>query len=252
MLFRSKALDPRSGLTFLINAGPTGFAVLAVVVLAVTGGEALYADMGHVGRTATRKAFAFVVAPALILNYLGQGAWSLAEAAAGRPVDSPFFHLVPESMTVPLVLIATVATIIASQAVISGAFTLTHQAAHLGFWPRTDTRHTSAVERGQIYIHAVNLMLFVGVIAIVLLFEKSERLAEAYGFAVTGTMVVTTMLAYMVARGVWGWARWQAIPLVAFFMVIVAAFFVSCATKIMHGAWLPLAIGFIQIGRAHV
>lgn len=238
-----KALDPRSGLRFLIQSGPMGFAVMSVVVLAVTGGEALYADMGHVGRDATRKAFAFVVMPALILNYLGQGAWSLQQAAEGRSFDGPFFHLVPSTLTVPLVLIATVATIIASQAVISGAFTLTHQAAHLGFWPRTDTRHTSAAERGQIYIHSVNLMLFVGVIAIVLLFEKSERLAEAYGFAVTGTMVVTTILAYIVARGVWGWKRVTAVPLVAFFMVIVLAFFASCATKIMHGAWLPLFIG---------
>jgi len=241
------ALDPRAGLAFLSHAGPEALAVLAVVVLAVTGGEALYADMGHVGRSATRRAFAFVVAPALIANYLGQGAWALEEAAAGRSVDGPFFHLVPQALVMPLVLIATVATVIASQAVISGAFTLTHQAAHLGFWPRTRALHTSAAERGQVYVASVNAMLFVGVIAIVLMFQKSERLAEAYGFAVTGTMVITSMLAYVVARGVWGWKRSRAIPVVLFFGAVVAAFFVACATKILHGAWLPLAIGALLV-----
>jgi KUP system potassium uptake protein len=237
------ALDPRAGLAFLLQSGPLALGVLAVVVLAVTGGEALYADMGHVGRRATRRAFAFVVAPALILNYLGQGAWALEEAAAGRSVDGPFFHLVPEALIMPLILIATVATVIASQAVISGAFTLTHQAAHLGFWPRIRARHTSAAERGQVYVTSVNLLLFVGVIAIVVLFQKSERLAEAYGFAVTGTMVVTTLLAHVVARRVWGWSRLKAFVVVAFFMAIVTGFFVACATKILHGAWLPLVIG---------
>ena len=237
------ALDPRAGLRFLLDSGPIALAILSVVVLAVTGGEALYADMGHVGRDATRRSFAFVVAPALICNYLGQGAWAIEQATRGRSIDGPFFHLVPEIMIMPLVLIATAATVIASQAVISGAFTLTHQAAHLGFWPRTRTRHTSATERGQVFVNSVNVMLFVGVIAIVLTFQKSELLAEAYGFAVTGTMVITTILAYVVARGVWGWSRRRAIPLIAFFMAIVLAFFIACATKIMHGAWLPLAIG---------
>jgi len=237
------ALDPRAGLRFLVEAGPVALAILSVVVLAVTGGEALYADMGHVGRNATRKAFAFVVAPALILNYLGQGAWALQEAAAGRSVDGPFFHLVPEAMIMPLIVLATVATVIASQAVISGAFTLTHQAAHLGFWPRIRATHTSAAERGQVYVGSVNILLFIGVIAIVVMFEKSERLAEAYGFAVTGTMVVTTLLAYVVARGVWHWNRATALAVVAVFTAIVSAFFVSCATKILHGAWLPLVIG---------
>ena len=242
-----QALNPLSGLRFLVDAGPVAFAILAVVVLAVTGGEALYADMGHVGRAATRRAFAFVVAPALIANYLGQGAWAISEAAAGRSVEGPFFHLVPDALIMPLVIIATLATVIASQAVISGAFTLTHQAAHLGFWPRTDTRHTSAAERGQIYVHSVNIMLFLGVITIVLMFQKSERLAEAYGFAVTGTMVVTTGLAYLVARGVWGWSRLQALPLVALFGSIVLAFFVSCATKFTHGAWLSVLIALLLI-----
>ena len=237
------ALDPRVGFHFLAHAGAVGLAVLAVVVLAVTGGEALYADMGHVGRAATRRAFAFVVAPALILNYLGQGAWALDEAAAGRPVEGPFFHLVPSSGVVPLVLLATIATVIASQAVISGAFTLTHQAAHLGFSPRIDARHTSSTERGQIYVPVVNMLLFFGVIAIVLIFEKSEALAEAYGFAVTGTMLITTVLAYRVARGIWGWRRLVAVPVIGFFAVAVAAFFVACATKVLHGAWLPLVIG---------
>ena len=237
------ALDPRAGFRFLMEAGPLALGILAVVVLAVTGGEALYADMGHVGRSSTRRAFAFVVAPALIVNYLGQGAWALEEAAAGRSVDGPFFHLVPDAMIMPLILIATVATVIASQAVISGAFTLTHQAAHLGFWPRIRARHTSATERGQIYVASVNVLLFLGVIAIVVMFQKSERLAEAYGFAVTGTMVVTTLLAYIVARRVWMWSLPLALSVVALFTGIVSGFFVSCATKIFHGAWLPLFIG---------
>lgn len=237
------ALDPRAGFRFLVESGPLALGILAVVVLAVTGGEALYADMGHVGRSSTRRAFTFVVAPALVLNYLGQGAWALEEAAAGRSVDGPFFHLVPDALIMPLILIATVATVIASQAVISGAFTLTHQAAHLGFWPRIRARHTSATERGQIYVSSVNVLLFIGVISIVLMFQKSERLAEAYGFAVTGTMVVTTLLAYVVARRVWMWSLPAALTVVAFFTTIVTAFFVSCATKILHGAWLPLVIG---------
>ncbi|MCE1236319.1 MAG: KUP/HAK/KT family potassium transporter [Hyphomicrobiales bacterium] len=242
-----KALDPLVGLDFLFRSGPIALAILSVVVLAVTGGEALYADMGHVGRSATRRAFAFVVAPALVLNYLGQGAWALEETALGRSIDGPFFHLAPEAMVMPLIVLATAATVIASQAVISGAFTLTHQAAHLGFWPRARTRHTSAMERGQVFVNSINTALFVGVIAIVLLFEKSEKLAEAYGFAVTGTMVITTILAYLVARGVWGWSRAIAVPLVAFFMAVVAGFFVACATKLLHGAWLPLAIGAILV-----
>ena len=241
------ALDPRAGLAFLVDAGPVALAILSVVVLAVTGGEALYADMGHVGRSATRRAFALIVAPALIANYLGQGAWALGEAAAGRPVDGAFFHLVPEALMAPLILIATIATIIASQAVISGAFTLTHQAAHLGFWPRIRATHTSAAERGQVYVGSVNVLLFFGVIAIVVMFEKSERLAEAYGFAVTGTMVVTTLLAYVVARGVWGWNRALALSVVALFTAIVSAFFVACATKLLHGAWLSLVIGAVLV-----
>jgi KUP system potassium uptake protein len=237
------AFDPRAGLRFLWDSGPLALGVLSVVVLAVTGGEALYADMGHVGRRATRMAFAFVVAPALVLAYLGQGAWAIGEIAAGRPVDAPFFHMVPEAAIMPLVVIATVATVIASQAVISGAFTLTHQAAHLGFWPRIRARHTSAAERGQVYVDSVNVGLFVGVVAIVLAFPASEKLAEAYGFAVTGTMVITTLLAFVVVRHAWGWSAAKAIPMVGAAMAIVLGFFAACATKFMHGAWLPVAIG---------
>ncbi|MEJ1158230.1 potassium transporter Kup [Prosthecomicrobium sp. N25] len=235
------AFDPRLGLGFLARSGPGAFAVLAVVVLAVTGAEALYADMGHVGRGAVRKAFAFIVAPSLIINYLGQGAHVLADPVNG--IHDTFFHLVPPALQPALVVLATAATVIASQAVISGAFAVTHQASHLGFWPRTETRHTSAAERGQVYVPSVNLVLFVAVIAVVLVFQKSEKLAEAYGFAVTGTMVVTSMLAYLVARGVWGWPVWKAAPVVAFFMIFDVSFFLSCATKLLHGAWLPLVLG---------
>ncbi len=166
------ALDPRWGIAFLANAGWHVFAILAVAVLAVTGAEALYADMGHVGRDAVRKAFAFVVVPSLILVYMGQGAQALADPIHGH--DDPFFQMVGPHFQPLLVVMATLATVIASQAVISGAFTVTHQAAHLGFWPRTDTRHTSAAERGQVYVASVNMLLFVAVIAIVLMFQKSE------------------------------------------------------------------------------
>jgi KUP system potassium uptake protein len=235
------ALDPRWGIAFIVNSGWQVFAILAVAVLAVTGAEALYADMGHVGRNAVRKAFAFVVVPSLILVYMGQGAQALADPLHGH--DDPFFQMVGPAFQPLLVAMATLATVIASQAVISGAFTVTHQAAHLGFWPRTDTRHTSASERGQVYVASVNLLLFVAVIAIVLMFQKSEKLAEAYGFSVTGTMVVTSMLAFLVARGVWKWPLWRAIPTVAFFMMFDVGFFLSCATKVLHGAWLPLIIG---------
>jgi KUP system potassium uptake protein len=240
-----KALDPRWGLAFLADAGMGAFAVLAVAVLAVTGAEALYADMGHVGRNAVRKAFGFVVVPSLILVYLGQGAQALADPFGSH--EDPFFQMVGPAFQPVLVAFATIATVIASQAVISGAFTVTHQAAHLGFWPRTDTRHTSASERGQVYVPSVNLLLFVAVIAIVLMFQKSEKLAEAYGFSVTGTMVVTSTLAFLVARGVWGWSLPRAIVTVVFFMTFDVSFFLSCATKIMHGAWLPLVIGLLLV-----
>ncbi len=240
-----EALDPRWGISFIANAGWGAFAILAVAVLAVTGAEALYADMGHVGRSAVRKAFALVVVPSLVLVYMGQGAQALADPLHGH--DDPFFQMVGPTFQPLLVLMATLATVIASQAVISGAFTVTHQAAHLGFWPRTDTRHTSAAERGQVYVASVNLLLFVAVIAIVLMFQKSERLAEAYGFSVTGTMVVTSMLAFLVARGVWKWSLPRAVLTVAFFMMFDVGFFLSCATKVLHGAWLPLVIGGVLI-----
>ena len=239
------ALDPRWGIAFIFNSGWHVFAILAVAVLAVTGAEALYADMGHVGRDAVRKAFAFVVVPSLILVYMGQGAQALADPLHGH--DDPFFQMVGPSLQPLLVVMATLATVIASQAVISGAFTVTHQAAHLGFWPRTDTRHTSAAERGQVYVASVNMLLFVAVIAIVLMFQKSEKLAEAYGFSVTGTMVVTSMLAFLVARGVWGWSLPRALLTVAFFMMFDVGFFISCATKVLHGAWLPLVIGLLLV-----
>ena len=239
------ALDPRYGLAYLREAGPGPFAILAVVVLSVTGAEALYADMGHVGRDAVRRAFAFIVAPALILNYLGQGAHALRDPAVGTR-DS-FFHMITPELQPALVVLAMVATVIASQAVISGAFAVTHQAAHLGFWPRTETRHTSAEERGQVYVPSINLLLFVAVITVVLTFQASEKLAEAYGFAVTGTMVVTSLLAYMVARGVWKWTVWMAIPTVVFFMTFDVSFFLACVTKVVHGAWLPLVIGLLLV-----
>jgi KUP system potassium uptake protein len=236
------ALNPAHAVGIFI-AAPTGaFVVLGAVALAVTGGEALYADMGHFGRFPIRLAWFAVVLPALVLNYFGQGALVLGDAAA---IENPFFHLVPDWGLLPLVLLSTAATIIASQAVISGAFSLSRQAMQLGLMPPLDIFQTSTQERGQIYIPQVNWLLLIAVIALVLGFQSSSALASAYGFAVTGTMTITTVLAASVMRGLWRW-RWSTIAAVlAPIMTVDLALFGANTLKIPTGGWFPLVIGLV-------
>ena len=237
-----KGLSPTYGARFFIDHGAVAFIALASVVLAVTGAEALYADMGHFGRAPIRRAWFLIVFPALTLNYLAQGSLILRSP---RSVRSPFFLLLPSWAQVPMVVLATVATVIASQSVISGAFSVTRQAVQLGFLPRLRIRHTSAREVGQVYAPAINRILFVTVVAIVLGFGSSAALASAYGVAVTGTFILNTTLFLVVARMMWhAPKRLIALGAIAF-LTIEVAFFAANLTKVVHGGWLPLAIAAI-------
>jgi KUP system potassium uptake protein len=234
------ALNPVHGLQFFFANGVHGFLVLGAVVLVVTGGEALYADMGHFGRRPIRLAWFFLVLPALLMNYFGQGAVLLLSPGVS---NHPFYAMVPEWGLVPMVVLATMATIIASQAVISGAFSLTRQAIQLGYLPRLAIVHTSETERGQIYIPQINALLMVTTILLVLGFQSSSRLAAAYGVAVTTTMTVSTVLFFFVALRRWKWSWWAAgIPCLVF-LGIDLAFFGANIIKIEHGGWFPLMIG---------
>jgi KUP system potassium uptake protein len=234
------ALNPAHAVTIFLASPMTGFVVLGAVSLAITGGEALYADMGHFGRFPIRLAWFALVMPALVLNYFGQGALVLADRAA---IVNPFFRMVPGWGLFPLVALSTAATVIASQAVISGSFSLSRQAMQLGLMPQLDVFQTSAQERGQIYIPQVNWLLLIAVLALVVGFKSSSALASAYGFAVTGTMTLTTVLVGAVMRGAWGW-RWPTIALVlAPIMAIDLALFSANSMKIPTGGWFPLAIG---------
>ncbi|HEY8080302.1 MAG TPA: potassium transporter Kup [Labilithrix sp.] len=234
------ALSPTYAVSFFIAHGKHGFLVLGAVVLCITGGEALYADMGHFGRRPIRAAWFFIVFPALILNYFGQGALLLQHDGM---VEKTFFAMVSGSAArYALIAIATFATIVASQALISGAYSLTQQAVQLGYWPRVTIRHTSGQAEGQIYIPEVNWMLMVACCALVLWKQESLQLAAAYGIAVTGTMSITSVLFYGVARK-WGWSRPLAGGLVLLFLVIDLSFFGANTTKIEEGGWFPLAVG---------
>lgn len=233
------ALNPWHAAQFLSGRGFVAFAVLGAVFLAVTGAEALYADMGHFGRKPIRLAFFILVFPALLLNYFGQGALVLRDATA---VASPFYLLAPRWFLYPLLLIATLAAIVASQALISGAFSLAHQSVQLGYSPRLTLVHTSSEEYGQIYVPEVNKALMVGTLLIVLAFRSSGALGAAYGIAVTGTMVITTVLFAVVARTRWGWPIWRVLALSAFFLSFDLAFLGANALKIARGGWVPLAI----------
>ncbi|TWA88305.1 KUP system potassium uptake protein [Azospirillum brasilense] len=239
------ALDPRHAVRFFASNGWIGFLVLGAVVLAVTGGEALYADMGHFGRRPIKVAWLAVVLPALLLNYLGQCALLLSDPTAVR---SPFYLLVPEWGLYPMVLLSTCAAVIASQAVISGVFSLTRQAVQLGLCPRLDIRHTSQEEGGQIYIPRANWGLLFAVIGLVLWFESSSRLATAYGIAVTGDMVITTILALVVAHRRWNWSLPACLALGALFLSVDLALFLANAVKIPHGGWVPLVIAAVTLG----
>ena len=233
------AIDPAHAVAFFSQHGFGAFVTLGSVFLAITGAEALYADMGHFGRAPIRIAWFTIVLPSLVINYFGQGALLLARPDARV---NPFFHLAPDWALYPLVALATVATVIASQAIISGAFSLTQQAVQLGYSPRFDIQHTSAHEKGQVYIPEINWLLMIATVGLVLGFRSSTNLAAAYGIAVTTTMVITTILAYVVAREQWGWSRWRAGAITAAFLAVDLAFFGANLLKIQHGGWFPLLV----------
>ena len=237
-----KGLSPHYAVLFLWNDGFTGFLALGSVVLAVTGAEALYADMGHFGRLPIRLAWYLIALPALVVQYFGQGALLLTHPEA---IDSPFFHMAPAWAGMPLLVLATMATIIASQAVISGAFSVTRQAMQLGYLPRMTIIQTSAHEIGQIYIPILNWVLMITVMGLVFGFRSSSNLASAYGIAVTGTMLITTAMAGLVMVLHWGWARGRVIALMGTFGALEMSFFLANSTKIPHGGWFPLAVGIV-------
>ncbi|MGW8161405.1 MAG: potassium transporter Kup [Desulfobulbales bacterium] len=234
------AVFPWHGFSFLVHNQLHGFIVLGAVFLVVTGAEAIYADMGHFGRRPIRMTWVFLVLPALILNYFGQGALLLLHPEKSH---HPFYGLVPAWALIPMVLLATVATIIASQAVITGAYSLTRQAIQLDYLPRLKISHTSAAQMGQIYIAPVNWILMVSTIGLVIGFQSSSKLAAAYGVAVTSTMLITTTLFYVVARKRWNWSRLGAGCLAGLFFLVDIAFFSANISKILHGAWFPLVVG---------
>jgi KUP system potassium uptake protein len=253
------ALSPHHGLSYVTTHGWQGFFVLGGVVLAVTGGEALYADMGHFGPRPIRLAWLALVFPSLILCYFGQGALVLAHPSVAS--ENVFFALVPQGpYTFALVLLSAAATVIASQALISGAFSLTHQAVQLGFFPRITVKHTSSEAEGQIYVPEINWLLAVVCIALVLSFKESARLAAAYGIAVTGTMGITSVVYFVVLRGTWNWPLAKALPLLLLFLSFDIPFFLSNAIKFLDGGWVPILIGACffavmviwRIGRRHL
>ncbi|HSI12238.1 MAG: potassium transporter Kup [Verrucomicrobium sp.] len=237
-----RALNPLEALDFFRQHSTGSLAIMGSVFLVVTGGEALYADMGHFGREPIARAWTWLVCPALILNYLGQGALVLLHPEAR---ENPFFHMVPDLLLYPLIAIATAASVIASQALISGAFSLTMQGIQMGYIPRMEILHTSKDEHGQIYIPKVNVMLGIGCAVLVATFRSSSALASAYGIAVTLTMLATTALFYVAAQRLWGWHPVKAGLFCALFGVIELTFFAANALKVLHGGWLPLAAGAV-------
>jgi KUP system potassium uptake protein len=238
------ALSPHYAVELFVMSPWHSFALLGAVFLAVTGAEALYADMGHFGRTPIRVGWFYLVLPALLLNYLGQGALVLRDASA---LENPFFRLVPDWGLFPMVGLAAAATIIASQAVISGAFSVTRQAVQLGYLPRLTIRHTSEEEIGQIYMPVVNHTLLAAVIILVIGFKSSENLGYAYGIAVSGTMAVTTVMAYLCIHDVTGWRQSVIAPLFALFLIVDLAFFGANLLKFMQGGWLPLLVALVIV-----
>ena len=241
------ALNPWFAIQFFVVDQWLAFLALGSVVLAVTGSEALYSDMGHFGRGPMRLSWFGFVMPCLLLNYFGQGAMILGmgDAAAAEAIESPFFYLAPEFLRLPLVLLATAATFIASQAVISGAFSVTHQAIQLGFVPRLSILHTHHAHQGEIYIPLVNWVLCVAVVLLVLFFGNSSNLASAYGIAVTGAILIDTCLMAVLLLAVWRWKWWIAVPVIVLFFIVNGAYFAANATKTLDGGWFPLLIGAI-------
>ena len=236
------ALNPYCGLGLLVHRPQVALAIIGAVFLAITGGEALYADMGHFGKRPVRIAWFALVGPALVINYFGQGALLLE---LGKPVDHPLFHLVPATVLPWLVTLATAATVIASQATISGAFSMARQAVHLDLLPRLRVLQTSALEQGQIYVPIVNWLVFPAVIAFVVGFGSSDALGGAYGAAVVGTMVVTTILGAFVAATQWNWPKWQVAGLFGLMLVTDCAFVAGNLTKVPTGGWIPLTLGAV-------
>ncbi len=237
-----RAISPVYAFEFFREDGFRGFLILGSVVLVITGGEALYADMGHFGKRPIRLAWFTVAMPALMLNYFGQSALILHDPAAAA---NPFYHLVPGWALYPMIVIATAATIVASQALISGAFSLTRQAVQLGYAPRVTITHTSHSEIGQIYVPQVNFALGLGCVALVLGFRNATNLAAAYGIAVTGTMIITTILFHRVAREKFGWSRWAAWPVTILFLGVDLGFFGANLIKVSEGGWFPLAVAAV-------
>jgi KUP system potassium uptake protein len=236
------SLNPIYAIYFFKLHGFAGVLVLGSVFLVVTGGEALYADLGHFGRKPIKLAWFFIVLPCLVLNYLGQGALILQNSSLA---ENSFFYLAPNWALIPLVILSTMATITASQAVISGAFSLTHQAIQLGYLPRFNVIHTSAVEKGQIYIPQINWMLFIATAALVLSFKSSTNLAAAYGVAITTTMVITTILTFTAMTKLWKWNLTPSIILTALFIIVDLSFFYANIIKVPEGGWFPLVVGIL-------
>ncbi|MGQ0676865.1 MAG: potassium transporter Kup [Rhodospirillales bacterium] len=234
------ALNPVHALWFSLDNGTIAFIVLGAVLLAFTGAEALYADMGHFGRGPIRAGWLGLAFPALMLNYFGQGALLLQNPAA---IKNPFFLMAPNWALYPMVALATMATIIASQAVISGAFSMGRQAIQLGLFPRLEIKHTSESEIGQIYIPQINWGLMVCVLALIVMFQSSSGLASAYGVAVTGSLLIDTLVAFVVVQVYWRWKPWQALAVCAFFLAVDLVFFSSAMLKIADGGWFPLVVG---------
>ncbi len=235
-----RALSPYYGVRFLLENGFLGFIILGSVFLAVTGAEALYTDMGHFGKRAIERAWLALAFPCLALNYLGQGALVLDHPWAAR---SPFWSMAPAIAYWPILVLATAATVIASQALISGAFSMTGQAVQLGLFPRMDIRRTSETQAGQIFAPSVNLFLMIGVLVLLLIFRTSSHLASAYGLAVTGAMLIDTLLAYVIVRRMWKWRLWQTALLLTPIGLIDLIFTLSNLLKLRDGAWLPLVMG---------
>src|SRR6195952_4483901 len=234
------ALNPLLAVSFMLHHGIIGFVTLGAVFLAVTGAEALYADLGHFGKRPIQTAWIFIVLPSLALNYLGQGALVIANP---RAVENPFFLMFPDWAVIPMVALATLATVIASQAVITGAYSLTRQAIQLGLLPRFEIRHTSESHSGQIYIPRITMLLLIAVMLLVLLFRSSSALASAYGISVTGTMVVTGMMGFVVIWKVWRWSPIAAAALIAPFLFLDLTFLAANLLKVLEGGWVPLALG---------
>jgi len=239
-----KALDPVYGLNFLFNHQGIAITILGVVVLSITGAEALYTDIGHFGRKPIQASWLIIVFPALLLNYFGQGALLISDP---KTIDNPFFRLGPDWALIPLIILASSATIIASQAVISGVFSITSQAVQLGYIPRLRIKHTSSNEYGEVYLSKINILLFVGVALLILGFKSSENLAAAYGISVTGAMLIDTILATFLLIFVRGWNKLIFIPIFLLLLIMDIAFFSSSLFKFFEGGWVPILIAFVIV-----